>query len=189
MALVLTPFLILSVIGLELSLVSHTFALLGLPQPLGATAWGLHVGIFVVWVPAVIVSSRLVGDFKRKDFWKAALRGCPDWMRWLTFAFFGYAFINFLLFIAVAPPRGAGGGGPNAPPQVFRGFSGHWMAFYSAAAAILYSAIVVSRSDPARRCPNGHPVSSSAAYCEECEEAVGEQDPERADPMGWTRRS
>ena len=171
MTVLLAPFLVLSVIGLVLSLIAHTAALFGLPQPLGSAAWGLHIGIFVVWLPAVIMANRLVGDYKRKDFWKAALRGCPDWMRWLTFAFFGYAVVNFLLFIAVAPPRGAGGGA-NTPPEVFRGFSGHWMAFYSAAAAILYSAIVVSRSDPAGRCPNGHPVSPSASYCEECGAAV-----------------
>ncbi|MGA2256272.1 MAG: hypothetical protein ABSG53_16610 [Thermoguttaceae bacterium] len=176
MPLLLISFLLLSVIGLVLSLIAHTAALFGLPQPLGSAAWSLHFGIFVVWLPAVIVSNGLARDFKRMDFWKAALRGCPDWMRWLTYAFFGYAVVNFLLFVAVAPARGAGGagGGANVPPDVFRGFSGHWMAFYSAAAAILYSAIVVSHSDSARRCPNGHPVLPPASYCEKCGEALAE---------------
>jgi hypothetical protein len=174
MAVLLTPFLILSVIGLVLSLMAHAAALLGQPQPFGPTTWGLHIGIFVVWLPAVIACNRLVRNFNRKDFWKAALRGCPDWMRWLTYGFLGYAIINFLLFVALAQPRVAGGA--NAPPQVFRGFSGHWMAFYSAAAAILYSAIVVARSDTARRCPNGHPVLPSAKFCEQCGAAVAEQE-------------
>jgi hypothetical protein len=170
---VLMPFLVLAVIGLILSLISHTAAVLGQPQPLGPAAWGLHIGIFVVWLPAVIVSNRLTGDFKRKDFWKRVLCGCPDWMKWLTGAFFGYAVFNFLFFIASAPP-GKAVVGANAPPEVFRGFSGHWMAFYSAAAAILYSAIAVSQSDPTRRCPNRRPVSPSASYCEECGAAVTE---------------
>ena len=61
------PFLVLAVIGLILSLVSHTAAVLGQPQPLGPAAWGLHIGIFVVWLPAVIVSNRLTGDFKVSD--------------------------------------------------------------------------------------------------------------------------
>jgi hypothetical protein len=174
-AVVLMPFLVLSVIGLMLSLIAHTAALLSLPQPFGPAAWGLHIGIFVVWLPAVLASHRLGADFKQKDFWKAALRGCPKWMRWLTYGFFGYAVVNFLLFMAVAPPRG-GGGGANAPPEVFRGFSGHWMAFYSAAAAILYSAIAVSRLDPARRCPNGHPVSPSTSFCQACGAAIAEQE-------------
>jgi hypothetical protein len=174
MSVLLIPFLLLSVLGLVLSLIAHTAALLGLPQPLGPAAWGLHVGIFVVWLPAVLVSNRLVGDFKQKDFWKAALRGCPDWMRRLTYGFVAYAVVNFVLFIAIAPAQG-GGGGVNAPPAVFRGFSGHWMAFYSAAAAILYSAIAVAKLDPARRCPNGHPVSPSADFCESCGAAINEQ--------------
>ncbi len=74
MAMVLTPFLILSVIGLLLSLLARTIALLGLPQPLGAAAWGLHIGIFVVWLPAITASNRLVRDFQQKDFWRATLR-------------------------------------------------------------------------------------------------------------------
>jgi hypothetical protein len=156
-----------------LSLIVHTAALLRLPQPLGSSAWGLHIGIFVVWIPAVLVSNRIVRDFKQKDFWKAALRGCPDWMRWVTHAFLAYAVVNFVVFMLFTPPRG---GFANDERAAFRGFSGHWMAFYSAAAAILYSAIVVAHSDPARRCPNGHPVSPSASYCESCGQAVSEAD-------------
>jgi hypothetical protein len=162
-AVVLTPFLVLSVTGLVLSLVAHAAALLGLPPPLGPAAWWLNVGIFVVWPPALIVSNRLVADFKRKDFGKAALRGCPCWMRWLTYGFWVYGGVSFLLFRAVTPP------------ESFGGFSGHGIAFYSAAAASLYSAIAISRSDPARRCPNGHPVSASASYCEACGADIAEQ--------------
>ena len=85
----------------------------------------------------------------------------------MTYGFFIYAIINFITFMIAAP---AGQQAPNAPapPVVFRGFSGHWMAFYSAATAILYSAVVVAGRDPARRCPNGHPVSPSADFCENC---------------------
>lgn len=184
MAVLLTPFLVLAVIGLALSLVAHVAALLGWPQPLGQAAWGLHVGIFLVWLPVFAVSNRMTGGFKRKDFWDASLRGCPAWMRWMTYGFFAYAFVNFMLFMAVAPPRGAVRGA-NAPPEVFRGFSGHWMAFYLAAAANLYSAIVVSRADPARRCPNGHPVPPAAAFCEACGAAVAA--PAATEPRGGYR--
>ena len=66
-----------------LSLVARAAALLGLPQPLGpATRW-LDVGILVVWLPALIASSWLDANSERKSFGKAALRGCPGWMRWL----------------------------------------------------------------------------------------------------------
>jgi hypothetical protein len=174
----LIVFLALSVIGLILSLITHTAALLGLPQPFGPAAWALHLGIFVVFLPAMILSNRQSGDSGRKVSWEEALRGCPAWMRLLTFGFFCYAVVNFLLFIPFAPPRGAPRG-PDAPPVVFRGFSGHWMAFYSAAAATLYSALVVSRTGRARRCPNGHPVPPPALHCEVCGRSVIEHATER----------
>jgi hypothetical protein len=139
MALWVLPFLALAVAGLVLSLVAHVAALLGLPQPMGSAAWALHAGIIVVWLPAVLASRRLGVDPKSKDFWKVALRGCPPWVGWVTGGFFAYAVVNFLVFFV----GGRGGGGLGAQPAVFRGFSGHWMAFYSAAAAMLYSALMV----------------------------------------------
>lgn len=173
MAWLLSPFICLAVLGLILSLIAHSCALLELPQPWGNAAWGLHLGVFVVWLPAILVANTLVKDFKQKDFGKAALRGCPTWLRWLTGGFFVYAAINFITFLPVAPAGPRVVGAP-APPVVFRGFSGHWMAFYSAAAAILYSAVVVSKHDPVRRCHHGHPVPPSALYCEICGAFVGE---------------
>jgi hypothetical protein len=167
MAVVLAPFIVLSVVGLVLSIVAHCCGLLGLPQPLGGATWALHIGIFIVWIPVVLISLRLTQDFKRRDFWKAALRGCPNWMRWMTYASFIYAVINFVTF-AMAAPNGHQVPNAPAPAIVFRGFSGHWMAFYSAALEILYSAVIVSQRDPGRRCPNGHPASPSAEFCERC---------------------
>jgi hypothetical protein len=151
---VFVPFVVLSVIGLVLSLVTHTASLLGAPQPLGAATWVLHIGIFVVWLPAVLVSYWPNPHFKRysKDFWRELFRGCPPWMRWLTRALIAYSIVNFLLFMAIAAPRGYGGLA-NTPPEVFRYFSAGWMVFYSAAAAILYSAIVVSRGESRSSAP------------------------------------
>jgi hypothetical protein len=69
----------------------------------------------VVWIPAVLVAQRLVGSTNRKDFWKVVLKGSPDWMRYMVYTFFAYAFVNFLLFMGKAP---SGGNGLN--PPVFR---------------------------------------------------------------------
>lgn len=165
MVLLLTPFLVLAVVGLALSLVAHAAALLGLPPPLGTATWELPSDLFVVWVPTVLLGSRLSRDAPRKDFWKAVLRGCPAWMRRLAFGFFAYAVVNFLLFARAAPPQVPGA---PTPPVVIRAFSGHWMAFYADAAAVLYSAQAVSRWDPACRCPNGHPVPPAAKECAAC---------------------
>jgi len=80
---------------------------------------------------------------------------------------FGYAVINFMFFMTKAP---SGGRGANQPAEVWRGFSGHWMAFYSAALAILYSA---ARTEDTRlRCPNGHLAPSTAIYCTRCGQPV-----------------
>jgi hypothetical protein len=47
----------------------------------------------------------------------------------------GYALVNFAIFITTPIKGGAG----LMPPAVVRGFSGHWMAIYAIALAVLYS--------------------------------------------------
>ncbi|MEW4568258.1 hypothetical protein AB1L88_10350 [Tautonia sp. JC769] len=149
MVVLIVPFLALASVGLLLSLVAHGCAWLGVPQPLGMATWGLHLGIFVVWLPALLASGQMTRGAKREDAWRVALRGCPAWMRWMTSAFFVYAFFNFLLFFAAMAPAGEQAAEGDMPPAVFRGFSGHWMAFYSAALAMLYSSwIISSRGEP-----------------------------------------
>ena len=162
---VLLPLIYLSALGLVLSFLVHVSSLLGLASALGESAWLLHIGIFVVWLPALLAIQSLTREFKRKELWRAALRGCPRWMRWMTYGFFGYAFVNFALFIVMVPGRG---GSSETPLVVFRGFSGHWMAFYSAALAIFYSARHAAEYDRGRQCVAGHPVGPLANYCEEC---------------------
>jgi hypothetical protein len=129
--------------------------------------WMLHVGIFVVWFPAMFIAQRLVGDVNRGDFWKVILKDSPGWMRYMVYGFFGYAGVNFLFFMSKTP---GGGSGANPPAAVWRGFSGHWMAFYSAALAILYSAARTVDSSP--RCTNGHMASLNATYCPQCGQPV-----------------
>jgi hypothetical protein len=156
-------------IGLTLSVLSHLAALFGSRWPLGDDAWFLHIGIFIVWIPTVLVASRLSADFKRKDMWKAALRGYPDWMKYMVYGFFGYAFLNFVIFLAATEPKSSSS---QMTPEILRGFSGHWMAFYSAAAAVLYSATRVGDRDQRRKCFNGHAVGPLAQFCEQCGQPV-----------------
>lgn len=167
----LLPFIALSGVGLALSLIVHVCALLGIASPLGELAWLLHAGILVVWLPAVLVIQPLTREFKQKDLWRAALRGCPRWMRVMTYGFFGYALINFVVFLLMT--SGRGGAYRDASGHLSR-FSGHWMAFYSAALAIFYSARHAEEHDRLRRCLAGHPVSPLAKYCEECGQPVHE---------------
>jgi len=56
----------------------------------------------------------------------------------------------------------------DAPPSVVRGFSGHWMIFYGAAFAVLYSRIHAPELYRERKCPQGHTASPTARFCSEC---------------------
>ena len=138
-------FAILSCLGLALSLWVHIGALLGKRVAPSAFFWGLHVGIFVVWIPSILVAKKLVGGLNRQDFWKIVLKGSPTWVRYFIYLFLGYAVVNFIIFMTNAP---SGGGGPDPPAVVWRGFSGHWMAFYSASLAILLNAINARGQNP-----------------------------------------
>jgi hypothetical protein len=163
---ILLPFITLAAMGFVLSVAAHVQALRRLPMPGGKAVWALHIGIFVVWLPTVVVAYRFTRGATRKDFWKIALIGCPKWMRQALYVIFGYAILNFIYFMATTVNRPPSRG--DAPPEVVRGFSGHWMVFYGAAFATLYSAYVVGYSGIQRKCPNGHSVPITAKFCEEC---------------------
>ena len=122
-----------------ISLAIHVAALLGVI--LSRHAIFMHVGIFVVFPPAVFVARRLSKDAPRKDFWKITLRNCPPWMRVAFKVIFGYAIINFIIFaIATRHVPKSHYSSKIISLADFKVFSGHWMAFYFAAFAILYSA-------------------------------------------------
>jgi hypothetical protein len=164
---ILYPFMLLAACGLALSVAAHCIALAGATIPGGKLVWSLHAGVFVVWIPTVLVSMRATRHASRKDFWKVALAGCPIWMRRGFYALCGYAVINFVLFMATTfnqPKQQTG----DAPPSVIRGFSGHWMVFYGAAFAVLYSRIHAPHLYRERTCPQGHRVSPGARFCSEC---------------------
>jgi hypothetical protein len=162
----LRGFIWIAAIGLIASLWVHVGAVMGHRVAPQALFLILHVGIFIVWIPAVLAAQRTGGNVSRGD-WEVVLKGSPAWMRYMVYGFMGYAVINFLLFMTHAH---AGKNGPNPPAAVWRGFSGHWMAFYSAALAILYSA--AQEVHDGLRCANGHSMPSSARYCGRCGQSV-----------------
>jgi hypothetical protein len=160
-------FMWLSAGGLALSMVAHIMALAGASFSGDKFVWCLHIGIFVVWLPAVIVMSSVTRFAKNNDVWKVALAGCPVWMRRAMYGLFGYAILNFVIsFVATAPERKH----PQDPASasIVRGFSGHWMIFYGAAFAVLYSRIHAPQFYRARRCPQGHDASPVDRFCSKC---------------------
>jgi hypothetical protein len=65
---ILLPFIALAAIGFVLSVAAHLAAVTGSPIPFGKAVWALHVGIFVVWLPAVLVGVRVTRGINRKDY-------------------------------------------------------------------------------------------------------------------------
>ena len=123
-------------VGLLLSLAAHVSSFTNSAGPLGSYTWTLHAGALVLAIPAVLEARRLMRDAERREKWKALLRGCPPWTKYALYVFYFYALVNFGIFLATPDKNGDG----MMPPAVVRGFSGHWMAFYATALAILYSA-------------------------------------------------
>ena len=156
------PFLAVAVAGFVAVAAIHLASLFGVTYPFDRFLEFLFPGMFVAFVPTLFVMNRLTRDFKQKDLWRAALRGCPPWMRGAVWAIFGYTWLGFFVLPLLY------GGGMDTPTNKARSMSGVLMMFYLIPAAVLYSATQVQRLDASRRCLNGHNMSPSAKFCEEC---------------------
>lgn len=161
-------FFYIALTGFALAVIIHTTALSGYPLSMDTPLMPLlHIGIFVVFIPAVIDSGyrrrawqmeqRKAGKPLKKAPGEIIFEHTPQWLyvivRLLTF----YVVINFVLFA-----KNTGGGGPHIYNDQYaivnhgeliryvdkseyislkanevRGFSGHWLLFYLAAAAML----------------------------------------------------
>lgn len=168
MRIILYPIMVLAACGLALSITAHCMALAGVPIPGGRLVWGLHIGIFAVWLPTVLASMKMTRHASRKDVWKIALAGCPVWMRRAGYVLFGYAILNFIVFMATTASQPKQQQSGDTPPSIVRGFSGHWMIFYGAAFAVLYSRIHAPGLYRERKCPQGHTSAPAARFCSEC---------------------
>lgn len=128
----------LSVVGLLLSFLVHVLGLMGKRPPFGYFPFILQLGAFVSGIAAAFALFLLYAS-RGESFWREAFRTCPKWLKWLTCALAGYAVLNFIVFVNLL--GSIGGKRPEEITSlVFRGFSGEWMAFYSAAFLVFYSA-------------------------------------------------
>jgi len=159
-----------------LSLAAHILSFFGIQLGGSGLFFALHIGIFPLWIPVVFISQKMMNGANRKDFWKIALSGCPPWMRYMTYGFFIYAFVNFAyFFVLTATHPHTKQIGAAVPADVVHGFSGHWMAFYSAGLAVLTTAYRRGLSNLQRRCPNGHEIGWNDNFCPTCGLAVDRQ--------------
>ena len=128
----------LSVLGLLFSFVIHLLGLMGRKPPFGYFPFILQLGAFVSGVAAALALFLLYAS-RGESFWRDAFRACPKWLKWLTCVLAGYAFFNFIVFVNLLGT--IGGKRPDEITSiVFRGVSGEWMAFYSAALLVFYTA-------------------------------------------------
>jgi hypothetical protein len=157
----MSVFFIIAFFGLVASGVVHFSTFLGINlQRIFPPVWGLHVLIFVVWIPVVLFGQKICKKDTRKDFWKIATRNAPKWMKVLCTALFVYAFFNFFFTIFILNE----GGVPSEldgkkvihshgkvireltdeeyekhQAYTVRSFSGHWLIFYAISMTVLYS--------------------------------------------------
>ena len=127
--------------------------------------WVLHIGIFAVWIPAVFAMKNNEelkkyeesGNRKIFGFFRIMFSQIPVWLRIIAIVSFFYALVNFILAFVFKDGTPALADGQfilenhgrfvrtiseqeyhHYRANQVRGFSGHWLAFYGVAAAILY---------------------------------------------------
>jgi hypothetical protein len=157
--LVAYPVMLASATGVLACFVLHIMGFYAGPELEKRAIPFLFPAIFIVWLPTILLMNSLTRDFKQRDLWKAALRGCPAWMKTALWTICGYAsFAAFLLpFLR--------GSNPGASPGGFVIFPA---SFYAISFCVMYSALHVEKIDSGHRCLNGHRISPLAKFCEEC---------------------
>jgi hypothetical protein len=165
--------MVLSGIGVSLCLSLYLLGVTGVFTLPPEDTNVLFAGVFLVWLPTVILMNRLTRDFKQKDLWKAGLRGCPSWMRNALWVVIGCAFAVFFLSLLSK-------GNPREGPQTFVLFP---ITFYAISFCVMFSLIGVEKYDRSRRCLNGHVISPTAKFCEEYGAPAAAQDFRSSDQL------
>ena len=158
----LSLFMAIAAFGFVASVIAHLLALAHGPIPGGEKIFALHAGIFIVWIPAVMLMGTLTKGARRSDIWKIGLMGCPRWVKPALTALGAYVAVNFFRGIAMQHREG------DDFLERVRLFSGHWIIFYAIATAIMYSALHVSQDRLNLRCLLGHKMSPADSFCPEC---------------------
>jgi hypothetical protein len=130
----------ISITGLVLSAVIHFCSLFHIYEPPRELMILINIGIMVVLYPAYIISKKMRNEVNVKNFNKALFSACPRWLSIMNGFLIVYALVGLIFFIFKRYFAGlAVTNGQEIMANSFRGFSGHWMALYSLAFAILYS--------------------------------------------------
>ena len=161
----------IAAVGLLVSIYVHVSAWIGVAMtPLAAWMLALHLTAILLAFPMIVAGHLIAGDPMDVAYLSSSdvhlvLQACSPAMRGVIYGFAGYAMVNFAFF---AWQIASGAHVDDA--ATLRGFSGHWMAFFAAEMAIMWT--YVTRATTVARCPNGHPVSPNANFCEICGQPV-----------------
>ena len=159
----------LAVIGWVLGFTVHILSIAQIDvEEKVPSIWFLHIGIFIVWIPAILEmrknevlkalqKSGKLNDLKLKEHIRVFFKDTPKWIGYLAIAGFFYAVLNFfgvMIFQKGTPDIIDGKYVLHIQGKIIktltdqeyhrfialkvRGASGHWIAFYGYAAAILY---------------------------------------------------
>jgi hypothetical protein len=169
----LLPLLVLAACGFAASLCVHVLALVGiaLPTELQWSMFGLlHFGIFMVFLPALLVFRRL----KRAGF-RQAFAGVPRVALWAMALLVPYVILNFVFRLS-AMSDAEGSAGEGLQPAELSLFSGHWLFFYGLTLLLLWAAHARPRLLTKPKCSQGHGVLPTDRFCSLCGEALPECD-------------
>ena len=151
-------------LGIGASLVVHLLALVAGRTVPNSVVLLLHVGIFVVAIPTILILRRITDATRPKDLWSLLKSASPPWLRRLSSGTGVYFVVIFVVF-AVAH-RGPEPTGAPMSRETLVMFSSGWLGFYTGLAAYIHAGL---QADSMRlRCPSGHAVNPSSRYCEEC---------------------
>lgn len=152
----------IAALGLAVSLWAHVGALLGRTVLVEHWLTALTIGIIVVWFTAVFAG--MVATKSGMQSSSAFFAGCQAWMKYGLYGLFFYVLVNFFLSNSMNEKH------EGLTALDWRSFSGHFMLFYAAAFAVLYSRMRLEAKP--RRCIQGHLVPSDATTCASCGEPV-----------------
>ena len=158
-----------AVTGWSLALLVHLLSLADVDvRDTVPFVWVLHLGIFVVWLPAVLAlkkneelkaykQSGFANTLNPFGFFNIIFKQTPNWMKVIAIVGFYYAVVNFMLSMSSASGTPILRDGQyllenhgqfirtlteqeynHIKANHVRGFSGHWICFYGIAAAILF---------------------------------------------------
>jgi hypothetical protein len=168
----LLALIVFAAVGFISSLVLHVLAIAGL-QPSG-DAWlfgllfGLMSGIFPVFVPAMMMVSKLMYGASKKDAQKLIYSGCPSWMKTADRLFRYYAMLSFVIFLII-PFVSLGWFVSLGPMRAFSILAtSYGMLFYFVSLAAAITVYQKGFENLHFRCPNGHIVGYSDSFCSTC---------------------